>query len=215
MRPKLIDPTKTVCSNPKCGAVGVGYLIKGECRKCYGAKHFRKSYFGATRDARIKRSDEWNKNHRAEINAHRIRRESGTPLPTKSAPPICTNCDKDRIVFSKGLCLPCYGKNRNKQFGQRNRVGRWAKILGVTREEIDGLAAAADGRCAICNITTKLVLDHDHTTNALRGFLCSPCNLMLGFMEQAGPSNLLSAVAYLIKHQASNYTTKESKGARH
>lgn len=33
------------------------------------------------------------------------------------------------------------------------------------------------GRCAICGRRAVLVLDHDHTTNLVRGHLCKSCNV--------------------------------------
>lgn len=41
----------------------------------------------------------------------------------------------------------------------------------------------AQGRCAICLFDKKLVVDHDHETERIRGLLCHPCNRMLGAYE--------------------------------
>ena len=41
--------------------------------------------------------------------------------------------------------------------------------------------------CAICgSLTEKLVLDHDHSTGQVRGFICSRCNIKIGYVEKKG-----------------------------
>jgi hypothetical protein len=48
-------------------------------------------------------------------------------------------------------------------------------------EEVVMLWELADGRCLICSSASVLCLDHCHTTGKLRGFVCSSCNLTIGF----------------------------------
>lgn len=53
------------------------------------------------------------------------------------------------------------------------------------------------GRCAICGrIPKRLVVDHDHTDESLRGLLCSVCNTGIG-MLQDDVVILRKALAYL------------------
>ena len=41
--------------------------------------------------------------------------------------------------------------------------------------------------CAICGeLAEKLVLDHDHSTGQVRGYLCNRCNLKIGHVERRG-----------------------------
>ena len=65
---------------------------------------------------------------------------------------------------------------------------RAAKIrqykYGITEDEYTAMLEAQEGRCAICNLERKLVIDHDHKTGKVRGLLCKPCNAMLGPFEQ-------------------------------
>jgi hypothetical protein len=84
------------------------------------------------------------------------------------------------------------------------------------------------GKCAICHIRgdvqelgfTKrqsLCVDHDHTTGAIRGLLCSPCNLGIGKLAD-DPVIIQNAVGYLIKHNrkpnGKANKRRKSRGAR-
>jgi len=85
------------------------------------------------------------------------------------------------------------------------RASQWRKsrILavqhGISRAAADRLLYARDGpgaACEICGTTDHpLVIDHDHSTGAVRGILCSRCNLNLGIIEAGFPVN--RAMAYL------------------
>ena len=58
-----------------------------------------------------------------------------------------------------------------------------------------------DNRCAVCRSEDpghhgKFSVDHDHTTDRVRGLLCHHCNVGLGHFYD-NPSFLLQAAAYL------------------
>jgi hypothetical protein len=54
-----------------------------------------------------------------------------------------------------------------------------------------------NGKCAICCQTErKLVVDHNHTTNKVRGLLCNACNSVIGHCHE-NIAVLVSAAAYL------------------
>jgi len=70
------------------------------------------------------------------------------------------------------------------------------------------------GRCALCQLPiTKPVLDHDHTTGAVRGTLHNGCNALLGKIENnhkrygivSLPAFTNGVAAYLQRH-ATNQT---------
>ena len=90
---------------------------------------------------------------------------------------------------------------------QRARRKR-AAHHGLTADEYDALIAKANGACELCHVTgKKLVLDHCHSTGAIRGVLCTACNTSIGKLGDTSKS-LLRAVAYLQKSE--NQKSSES-----
>lgn len=111
-------------------------------------------------------------------------------------------------------CQAC----RRQQFKAwaRTEHGKRSKRNGVMRREY-GLApaqyasmvAAQRGRCAICmraetkrhrdGLLCQLSVDHDHTTGAVRGLLCSACNVGLGSFGDS--SHFLRSAALYLERQ--------------
>lgn len=91
------------------------------------------------------------------------------------------------------ICKKCF----NMQ--QRDRTLR--RKYGIGADEYDALSAAQSGLCRICNNPPPpdqrgLVVDHCHTTGAVRGLLCNNCNALLG-MAADEVARLRSAIDYL------------------
>lgn len=63
------------------------------------------------------------------------------------------------------------GKKRDKHLRSR---------YNLSIEKFDELLRGQGGNCAICGDLKKLVVDHCHVTGAVRGVLCSHCNVGLG-----------------------------------
>ena len=73
---------------------------------------------------------------------------------------------------------------------------------GMTLEEYDALLISQGGVCALCGkppTTKRLAVDHDHTTNRIRGLLHGACNLLLG-TAQDDPHLLHAAIRFLALH---------------
>lgn len=71
-----------------------------------------------------------------------------------------------------------------------NRNWRLRTLFGLTPEGYEELLKKQNGLCYICKQTNRrktahlpLAVDHNHTTNKLRGLLCNRCNLCLGWFE--------------------------------
>ncbi len=92
----------------------------------------------------------------------------------------------------------------------RERGRRWAikKKYGLSEEELTALLDACGMVCEICkqplalfaekgeNRWRAMSIDHDHSSNAVRGILCNYCNVALGNMQDS-PELLRAAAAYL------------------
>jgi hypothetical protein len=89
-------------------------------------------------------------------------------------------------------------ESRHKFFkSEKGKLVQFRNRYGLTREQaVAAMARKGDG-CEICGSTDRrLVYDHDHQTNAHRGWLCDHCNLALGKMGD-DPARLERAAAYL------------------
>ena len=119
-----------------------------------------------------------------------------------------------------GLASYCYDCRRRQSHGyykrwtpeqrekHRSRVLQWR--YGIDLDALIALYEEQDGRCAICRkpglqpVTGEkrkssrgvLRVDHDHSTGAVRGLLCTTCNTALGGMQD-DPALLEAAAVYL------------------
>lgn len=74
-----------------------------------------------------------------------------------------------------------YAANKAAHFAYR----LWS-VYRLTVEEYQAMRDAQGGKCAICRRPegkTRLCVDHDHSTNRVRGLLCHWCNLTVGRYE--------------------------------
>ena len=89
---------------------------------------------------------------------------------------------------------------------ERQRRANLAKNFGISLEDYNLILDFQDKKCAICG-TDKcgnsgrgfrkcFSVDHDHTTNDIRGLLCGHCNLALGLFKD-NINSLQKAIEYL------------------
>ncbi|NDF99757.1 MAG: hypothetical protein EB101_12750 [Chitinophagia bacterium] len=143
----------------------------------------------------------------------------GSSIETK----MCSTCkevksvsefDKDHRYRSgyRSQCVQC----RYSVFASTKRHAiHVERTYGLSQEDYKRIMEEQNGVCAICHkpetrITRpkarryiskqspNLALDHDHTTKAIRGFLCSKCNLALGHFQDS-IELLENAIKYLKK----------------
>jgi hypothetical protein len=82
------------------------------------------------------------------------------------------------------------------------RAGDLRRKHGITVAEYERLLASQNGVCAVCRQPSRarnrpnLYVDHNHGTGAIRGLLCSNCNLLLGHADD-DPQRLEAAARYL------------------
>jgi len=76
-----------------------------------------------------------------------------------------------------------------------------ARLRCMSFADYKAMMAKSDGRCEICRETrAKLVIDHCHATERVRGILCVRCNSALGMIRD-NPVIALAIAEYLKKHQ--------------
>lgn len=136
---------------------------------------------------------------------------------------ICTKCEKDKELteFSKrgpdgyqAYCKQCMKENRaewikaNPEKARFHRKKNRLRKYGITFADYARLWDIQNGCCAICErdfgsfgVTAEnkdqAYVDHDHTTNKVRGLLCNNCNAGLGhFFDDI--DRFHNAVTYLL-----------------
>ena len=72
-----------------------------------------------------------------------------------------------------------------------------ASKYGLEPGQYNDLISGQDNRCGICKRKMRSPhVDHDHSTGAVRGLLCSNCNTGIGLLGDS-TDRLLSAILYL------------------
>lgn len=109
-----------------------------------------------------------------------------------------------------GKCKDCQQRDRYIQYrrdpGAAYRAVRKCKLkqqYGLTVAAYNQMVADQGGGCAICGKEPNgknLVVDHDHSTNIVRGLLCGSCNRGIGLLQDS-PDMLRAALAYLEKER--------------
>lgn len=81
---------------------------------------------------------------------------------------------------------------------QRKRL---KQKYGITPERVEEMRTAQGGCCAICERkTTRLFVDHCHTTGRVRALLCQTCNTFLGWYEKKA-GTILKFQRYVEAHR--------------
>lgn len=96
-----------------------------------------------------------------------------------------------------------------KRHREKEHRRKWVAEGILTDEQYTLFLAKSSGLCDICKrpetkkrgkTLRRLALDHDHVSNAARGWLCQDCNVMLG-LSGDDPERLRAAAEYLLKHR--------------
>lgn len=75
-------------------------------------------------------------------------------------------------------------------------VERRGDRYGIDAAELQLLKEVQGNSCGICGSKEKLVVDHCHSTNNVRGLLCSPCNQGIGHFRD-NPEALMRAAQWV------------------
>jgi hypothetical protein len=135
----------------------------------------------------------------------------------------CTRCKEDKPGTPE--FFPPHNKKQNGfdswcrkcRATYRNGINRGKFRDVISDEDLKNIKAAVT-ECVICgDADTKLVVDHDHKTGAIRGILCNHCNRGLGHFRD-DPVLLEFARVYLLSAagslEAEKYLNTSSKTAK-
>lgn len=138
---------------------------------------------------------------------------------------LCKKCNivKDITKFHKnkstkdGLshwCSKCNIKYEHSQDRTEYKKEYNIKSYGISLEEYNIILINQDNRCPGCNRKfdnknkiTKPNIDHNHSTNKVRGLLCGKCNTILGYAND-NITVLYNLIKYLEKYGGVNSNIK-------
>ena len=80
--------------------------------------------------------------------------------------PTQFNIDRTSKDGLRSRCTDCVGKSLDPDYDLMN-------MYGLTRKDYEVMCQAQDNYCTICQQEKKLYVDHDHTTEVIRGLLCN------------------------------------------
>lgn len=114
----------------------------------------------------------------------------------------CTRCKEGKPATLE--FFPPHNKKRNGmdswcrkcRSAYRNEINR-GKFRNVISDENLKTMKRDTHECVICGSSEPLVVDHDHSTGAVRGMLCNHCNRGLGHFRD-DPTLLEFARIYLL-----------------
>jgi hypothetical protein len=109
-----------------------------------------------------------------------------------------TNHNKGGLASSCKSCFKIYQDNRNAKMGF---VDKLKLRYNLDETSYAAMLERSGGRCEICGEEKRLLVDHNHETEAVRGLVCHLCNFIVGILE-THPEDLEMAKRYLEIHGA-------------
>lgn len=111
---------------------------------------------------------------------------------------ITGKCSECR--FPSSLKHREYNARWRSKYPGRDQEAKYRFRYGVELSQI----RAKPECCEVCGSShKKIVLDHCHTTGAFRGWLCDPCNVVLGLVKD-NPETLEALAGHLRRPQLAN-----------
>lgn len=152
---------------------------------------------------------EWRERNKGRLSASRFeyRQENAERIRDKAK--LYYQNNKPKLLAQ----MKAYHEKRAPQRREYQRTRRLLMDFGITPGEYEAMWVRQLGRCAICGKEEprrRLAVDHDHSTNKVRGLLCFPCNTFLGRYEAIGGA----AAAYLASPPAQNSETTDTTQTR-
>src|SRR5262245_2625847 len=130
----------------------------------------------------------------------------------------CRQCMRDygKAYYKANSANYKYDPTKYKYDPTKSRLNKLKTKYGVSQAHYDAMLAKQDGVCAVCKRLQqrknyRLSIDHDHTTGAVRGLLCSDCNLAIGFLGDS-PERAEKLARYLQSHAQAKIPFANSRG---
>lgn len=176
------------------------------CKKCRNEKGWRfgrvcKTH-GELGPEDVKKNGFCKKCHR--LSANSKRNSNREWFNAKMAEDRLKNPEKWKERYKK-----VYQYNLKKMGPALRNTVEIARRNGLSQDDYEKLFEEQSHKCKICNMPEtrkhrsggimRLVVDHCHTTNKVRGLLCAKCNLMIGYAEDS-VDKLEMAIIYLSEH---------------
>lgn len=116
---------------------------------------------------------------------------------------------------------PATAHESDRRWRAKNPHAPWLKRrYGLTLAQYDAMLQVQGGGCAVCGgpqanrrCGDRFCVDHDHATGRIRGLLCGPCNLAIGYFQDR-PDLLRAAAAYLERCQVLTLPAAEALARR-
>jgi hypothetical protein len=124
----------------------------------------------------------------------------------------CTRCkllkptsDFNRGPLAVGFSTLCRACNKLKMRAWRRRYpanyrrAHLRRTFGIDIGHYDTMLRAQGGVCGICHCPPNgkpFHVDHEHTSNRIRGLLCDNCNMAIGLLQD-DPEITRRAAAYM------------------
>ena len=144
--------------------------------------------------------------------SRRYRKRRKAEISDRRKAKYAANLEKARISAREYYAAnkehaAAYARERRSKYREHYAARRRFETHGITHDEFCEMWNLQAGRCAICAVRMVLAsmsegraqtacVDHDHTTGAIRGLLCSACNRGLGLLRDSSVL-LSSALRYL------------------
>ena len=142
----------------------------------------------------------------------------------------CKKCGAYEKYVKNYGCKPCYIKRGLENLDNEklmapyrtkekalNKLRKWRnentdkykaqklRAYNLTIEQFENMLQEQNGKCAICNEensnNSDLCVDHNHTTEIVRGLLCRRCNMGLGYFKD-DIELMKSGIEYLEKYDS-------------
>ena len=106
----------------------------------------------------------------------------------KNNPDIAKKRDREAYQRQKKHRVE-YARKYRKENPEKTMNTNLKMKYGITREEYFDILNKQGNKCAICGKpqeehSRNFALDHNHTTNKVRGIVCDGCNYGIGFLEK-------------------------------